>query len=98
MVVPFEKTVCSQLGSSAFISPPDWALNPMLGLATLLPSHLAQRDYPAATFLTARVVRPALPQHTWMAFTTQRAASLAVRTVGRLLHALSPALARQVGR
>jgi len=68
------------------------------GLATLLPSHLAQRDYPAATFVTARVVRPALPQHTWMAFTTQRAASLAVRTVGRLLHALSPALARQVGR
>jgi LysR family nitrogen assimilation transcriptional regulator len=64
------------------------------GLATLLPAHLARRDYPPETFVTARVVRPALHQQTWMAYTTQRAASLAVRTVGRLLRELSPALAR----
>ena len=63
-------------------------------IATLLPAHLARRDYPPETFVTARVVRPALHQQTWMAYTTQRAASLAVRTVGRLLRELSPALSR----
>jgi DNA-binding transcriptional LysR family regulator len=64
------------------------------GLATLLPAHLAQREYPAERFATARIVRPALHQRTWLAFTTQRPASLAVRAVGRLVREIAPALAR----
>lgn len=59
------------------------------GLATLLPEHLARREYPATEFVTRRVVRPSLHQRAWLAVTTQRGASLAVRTVARLLRELA---------
>jgi LysR family nitrogen assimilation transcriptional regulator len=64
------------------------------GLATLAPEHLARREYPTASFLTARVVRPVLHQKTWLAFTTQRPAGLAVRAVGRLVREMAAGLAR----
>lgn len=68
------------------------------GLATLLPAHLVRREYAGDAFVTARVVRPSLHQQTWLAFTTQRAAGLAVRTVGRLLREIGPQLARRPGQ
>ncbi len=63
------------------------------GLATLVPAHLARREYPAEAFATARVVRPLLQQKTWLAFTTRRPAGLATRTVGRLLRDMAADLA-----
>ena len=59
------------------------------GLATLLPEHLARREYPHDEFSTVRVTRPSLHQRAWLALTTQRGASLAVRTVARLLRELA---------
>jgi LysR family nitrogen assimilation transcriptional regulator len=64
------------------------------GLATLVPENLARREYPPETFVTARVVRPALHQKTWLAFTTQRPAGLAVRAVGRLVREMAAGLDR----
>lgn len=64
------------------------------GLATLVPENLARREYPQETFVTARVVRPALHQKTWLAFTTQRPAGLAVRAVGRLVREMAAGLER----
>lgn len=64
------------------------------GLATLLPAHLARREYSGAEFVTARLVRPSLHQRTWLALTTQRPASVAVRTVGRLIREYAPAIGR----
>jgi len=64
------------------------------GLCTLVPLHLAQREYAGNGFALARVVKPALHQKTWLAYTTQRPASLAARIVGRLLRELAPPAAR----
>lgn len=61
------------------------------GLATLLPEHLARREYPSPEFVALRVVRPSLHQRSWLALTTQRGASLAARTVARLLRELASA-------
>ena len=65
------------------------------GLATLVPENLARREYPTEAFVTARVVRPALNQKTWLAFTTQRPAGLAVRAVGRLVREMAVGLGRE---
>lgn len=64
------------------------------GLCTLVPDHLAQREYAGTAFVVAKVVRPAIQQKTWLAFTTHRPASLAVRLVGRLVREFAPALGR----
>ena len=64
------------------------------GLCTLVPGHLALREYAESTFIVARVVKPSIQQKTWLAFTTQRPASLAVRLVGRLIREFAPALTR----
>jgi DNA-binding transcriptional LysR family regulator len=60
------------------------------GYCTLVPAHLAQREYSESTFAVARLVRPSLRQKTWLAYTSQRPASRAVRVVGRLLRELAP--------
>lgn len=60
------------------------------GLSTLVPEHLAQREYAGGAFSVARVVKPSLHQKTWLAYTTQRPASLAARVVGRLIRELAP--------
>lgn len=64
------------------------------GLCTLVPDHLAQREYSGTAFVVAKVVRPAILQKTWLAFTTHRPASLAARLVGRLVREFAPALGR----
>lgn len=64
------------------------------GLCTLVPAHLAEREYGDGAFTIARVVKPTLRQKTWLAWTTQRPASVAARTVGRLIRELAPAPAK----
>jgi DNA-binding transcriptional LysR family regulator len=64
------------------------------GLCTLVPRHLAQREYAEGAFTVARVVKPSLRQKTWLAWTTQRPASVAARVVGRLIRELGPAPAK----
>lgn len=59
------------------------------GLATLIPQHLAAREYTGG-FTAARIVKPALHQRTWLMLTTRRPATLAARTVGRILRELAP--------
>jgi DNA-binding transcriptional LysR family regulator len=67
------------------------------GLCTLVPLHLAHRDYGNGRFVIARIVKPMLGQKTWLAVTTQRPATIAVRTVARLAHELAPRLAKMPG-
>jgi LysR family nitrogen assimilation transcriptional regulator len=62
------------------------------GLCTLVPVHLARRDYPGAEFVVARIVKPGIVQRTWLALTTQRPASIAARTVARVARELAPAV------
>lgn len=64
------------------------------GLCTLIPLHLAQRDYRDENFAVVRVVKPAISQKTWLALTTQRPATFAARTVARLARELAPRLVR----
>lgn len=63
------------------------------GLWTLVPRHLAEREYAGASFARLRVVWPAIRQRTWLAFTTQRPPSAAARLVGDLVRELLPPLA-----
>lgn len=62
------------------------------GLCTLVPLHLARRDYPTAEFSIARLVKPAIGQKTWLALTTQRPATRAARAVARMVRELVPKL------
>jgi DNA-binding transcriptional LysR family regulator len=61
------------------------------GLCTLVPRHLAEHDYARDNCTVARLVKPALHQTTWLAYTTQRPTSVAARVVGRLIRELAPA-------
>jgi DNA-binding transcriptional LysR family regulator len=68
------------------------------GLCTLVPLHLAQRDYRGAGFTIARIVKPSIVQRTWLASTTQRPASLATRTVLRIARELAQEFAQRAER
>lgn len=59
-----------------------------VGLATLVPQHFAEREY--GGFAVARVIKPTLRQRTWLMPTTRRPATLAARTVARVLRELRP--------
>ncbi len=63
------------------------------GLATLVPAHLAEREYAGDGFVRARLVKPAIQQRTWLALTTQRPAGVAARTVARLVRELGTQMA-----
>jgi len=54
------------------------------GLCTVFPQPYVEREMGAA-FSYARIVKPAIEQTTWLAVGTQRPATLAVRTVARLV-------------
>lgn len=54
------------------------------GLCTVFPRTFVEREM-AAGFASARIVKPAIEQTTWLAVGTQRPASLAARTVARLV-------------
>ena len=59
------------------------------GCHTVVPGHLAEREYRGAQFVVRRIVKPAMRQHTWLALGTRRPASVAARIVLRLLRDLS---------
>lgn len=63
------------------------------GLCTVLPEHLARRDYASGQFAVARILKPAIRQSTWMSMTTQHPPSLATRCVGRLIREIASATA-----
>jgi DNA-binding transcriptional LysR family regulator len=60
------------------------------GLATLVPRHFAEREYAGAEFTRTPVVQPAIRQQAWLALTSQRPASLAVRAVARMVLEMAP--------
>ena len=59
------------------------------GLCTLLPEHLAKRDYASAEFVVARLAKPAIRQTTWFATTTRHPATFAARCVARLVREMA---------
>ncbi|MBC5766230.1 LysR family transcriptional regulator [Ramlibacter albus] len=63
------------------------------GLCTVVPQHVAVRDYGAARFSWATLVEPRMTQVTWMAQTNARPVTPASRIVAQLARELAPALA-----
>lgn len=63
------------------------------GLCTVVPQHVAVRDYGATRFAWAALVEPRLTQTTWMAQTTARPVTAAARIVAQLARELAPTLA-----
>ncbi|WP_339939598.1 LysR family transcriptional regulator [Undibacterium luofuense] len=55
------------------------------GLVTVLPRPFVERELSPSVFGWARVVKPSVEQITWLAVGTQRPATLAARTVARLV-------------
>lgn len=55
------------------------------GLCTVFPRRFVEREMATADFSWAKIVKPATEQTTWLAVGTQRPASLAARTVARLV-------------
>lgn len=64
------------------------------GLCTLVPPHLAAREYAGADFQVIPLGSPALHQRTWLAFTTRHPATLATRAVARLVREIIAARLR----
>lgn len=55
------------------------------GLCTVFPRAFVEREMSGPSFAAARIVKPAIEQTTWLAVGTHRPASLAARTVARLV-------------
>ncbi len=55
------------------------------GLCTVFPRGFTEREMAGPLFAASRIVKPAIEQTTWLAVGTHRPASLAVRTVARLV-------------
>jgi DNA-binding transcriptional LysR family regulator len=55
------------------------------GLCTVFPRPFVEREMEEPSLAAARIVRPGLEQMTWLALGTQRPATLAARTVARLV-------------
>ena len=55
------------------------------GLCTVFPRPFVERQMAALNYAWARIVKPAFEQTTWLAVGTQRPATLAGRTVARLI-------------
>jgi DNA-binding transcriptional LysR family regulator len=60
------------------------------GLATLVPKYFAEREYAGAEFTRIPLVKPAIRQQAWVALTSHRPASLAVRAVARMVLEMAP--------
>ncbi len=78
--------VVLEAGSSALVR--DAVAN--AGLAALVPRYFAEREYAGAEFTRIPVVKPAIRQQAWLALTSQRPASLAVRAVARMVLEMAP--------
>jgi len=59
------------------------------GLSTLVPRHLAERDYGDAGFDVRKVVKPAIRQQTWLATTSHRPATGAARVVAHAIREIA---------
>ncbi|MFI5001188.1 MAG: LysR family transcriptional regulator [Reyranellales bacterium] len=55
------------------------------GLCTVFPRAFIEREMAGPTFAASRIVKPVIEQTTWLAVGTHRPASLAARTVARLV-------------
>lgn len=55
------------------------------GLCTVFPRKFTEREMAGPAFAAARIVKPAIEQTTWLAVGTHRPATLAARTVARLV-------------
>lgn len=55
------------------------------GLCAVFPRPFVEREMAGPAFASARITKPALEQMTWLAVGTQRPATLAARTVARLV-------------
>ena len=55
------------------------------GLCTVFPRPYVEREMAGPAFAASRIVKPSLEQATWLAVGTQRPATLAARTVARLV-------------
>ena len=55
------------------------------GLCTVFPRGFFEREMAGPSFAASRITKPAIEQTTWLAVGTHRPASLAVRTVSRLV-------------
>jgi LysR family nitrogen assimilation transcriptional regulator len=62
------------------------------GLCTVVPQHLALRDYGASRYGWSLLTEPRLDQVTWMQVTSARPASPAMRVVASLVRELTPQL------
>ena len=60
------------------------------GLATLVPKRFAELEYAGPEFIRVPVVKPAIRQQSWLALTTKRPATLAVRVVARMVLQMAP--------
>lgn len=63
------------------------------GLCTVVPLHVAVRDYGAERFAWSLLTQPSLSQVTWMAQTSARPASPAARVVAALVREITPGIA-----
>jgi DNA-binding transcriptional LysR family regulator len=54
------------------------------GLCTVFARHYVERQMRSGEFSASRIVKPAIPQTTWLAVGTQRPASIAARVVARV--------------
>jgi LysR family nitrogen assimilation transcriptional regulator len=68
------------------------------GLCTVVPLHLAMRDYGSARFGWSLLTEPRLNQVTWMQVTSARPMSPASRVVAGLARELTPKLALENGK
>jgi len=55
------------------------------GLCAVFPRPFVKREMAGAAYASARITKPGLEQLTWLAVGTQRPATLAARTVARLV-------------
>ena len=59
------------------------------GLCTLVPMHLAERDYGDSAFDVRRLVKPAIRQQTWLVVGSQKPTSAATRIALNILHTMA---------
>ncbi|MEJ7928713.1 LysR family transcriptional regulator [Ramlibacter sp. AN1015] len=65
------------------------------GLCTVVPHHVARRDYGESRFAWSLLAQPRFEQVTWMLITSARPMSPAARVVASLLRELTPPLAKE---
>lgn len=60
------------------------------GLASLVPKRFAEREYAGPEFSLVPLVKPVIRQQAWLAMTSQRPATVAMRAVARMVLQMAP--------